>query len=37
MKVEMRNTFFLLMMSAELEAWEQKKCAADSPWNYRHL
>jgi len=37
MKVQRRNTFFQLMTSVELEAWEQRKCAADSQWNYRHL
>ncbi len=37
MEVETRNTFVQLVASAELEAWEQRKCAADNQWNHRHL
>jgi hypothetical protein len=36
MELETRNTFFQLVNSAELEAWEQRKYAADNQWNYRH-
>jgi len=30
MEVETRNTFVQLVALAELEAWEQRKCAADN-------
>jgi hypothetical protein len=37
LKLEARNIFFPPVNSAELEAWERRKCATDDQRNYHHF